>query len=159
MSRKSKAVDFGRWTEAYRTVEARLFQYEAIRQAVIEARADSITIHHELDGSSRPLGSHSDRTAVAALKELSPLTAVVIPCGKRDVETVEKPEAWLEVCRFAFSKGGEVAVRRFAKGEHYLVTCRELYISQAKYSVIAKETVMQGAIMAAYKHIVKPMDE
>ena len=78
----------------YKTVERRLYTYDELRKAVIEARA-------EMDGRKGVMeggGGHafvSDPTAAQAIKHFTPLRAVLISDGRGNIEEVYKPEKWL----------------------------------------------------------------
>lgn len=117
-----------RSSEAYfRKIDFVFYNEEKIRVAVAEVRAD--------DGRPRLRQKIecTDPTVAQAVRNLTPLTKVMLDCE----QTLEYPERWLEVidktwawaqaqpdCRY------EIARRRYAK-EDYRVTCYELQISNS----------------------------
>lgn len=85
----------------YKTVERRLYTYDELRKAVIDARA-------EMDGRKGVMeggGGHafvSDPTAAQAIKHFTPLKCVLISDGRGNVEEVYRPEKWLYVIDSVF---------------------------------------------------------
>lgn len=85
----------------YKAVERRLYTYENLRRAVIDARAERDGKKGGMEGG----GGHafvSDPTAAQAIKHFTPLRAVLISDGRGNVEEVYRPEKWLYVIDSVF---------------------------------------------------------
>lgn len=134
-----------------RKIDFVFYNEEKIRVAVDETRAD--------DG--RPKSPQklecSDPTAAQAIRNLTPITTVVLNCE----QTLEYPERWLEVINktWAWAKAQrdcryKVARRRYAK-EDYRKTCRELNISSSLYFNLLNCVRMYAALHAVQLGLIR----
>ena len=141
-----------RSSEAYfRKIDFVFYNEEKIRVAVAEVRAD--------DGRPRLRQKieNTDPTVTQAVRNLTPLTKVMLDCE----QTLEYPELWLEVidktwawaraqpdCRY------EIARRRYAK-EDYRKTCMDLYISRNTYRRLFDLVRMYAALQAVQLGLIR----
>lgn len=82
--------------KVYKTVERRLYTLDALRDAVIDARAEMDARKAGMQGG----GGHayvSDPTASSVIKHFTPIRSVLISDGRGNVEEVYKPEKWLYI--------------------------------------------------------------
>lgn len=135
----------------FRKIDFIFYNEEKIRIAVAEIRAD--------DGRPRLKQKIecTDPTAVQAIRNLTPITSVMI----NSEQAIEYPERWLEVidktwewaqkqkdCRY------EVARRRYAK-EDYKKTCYELYISRNTYRRLLDLVRMYASLHAVQLGLIR----
>lgn len=135
----------------FRKIDFIFYNEEKIRVAVAEARADDGRPH------LRQKATGSDPTATQAVRNLTPLTKVMI----NSEQTIEYPERWLEVIdkTWAWAKKQkdcryEVARRRYAK-EDYRKTCREIHIVQSTCSRLFDFVRMYAALHAVQLGLIR----
>ena len=135
----------------FRKIDFIFYNEEKIRTAVAEARADDGRPH------LRQKANSSNPTATQAVRNLTPLTKVIINCN----EAIEYPERWLEVIdkTWAWAKKQkdcryEVARRRYAR-EDYKKTCRELHISQGTYNRLYTFVKMYASLHAVQLGLIR----
>ena len=137
--------------EYFRKIDFIFYNEDKIRVAVSEARADDGRPH------LRQKAGSSDPTATQAVRNLTPLTKVMI----NSEQTIEYPERWLEVIdkTWAWAKKQsdcryEVARRRYAK-EDYKKTCHELHISTTTFFRLADLVKMYAALHAVQLGLIR----
>lgn len=132
-----------------RRVEFVFYHERAIRDAVFEAREDTVT-PEVYNNSGLP-----DPTLREVIRRLTPVDEVLV-----SGEYLKYPERWLDVVdkTYAWCKNQqgchyEIARRRY-RGEHYLKSCRELHISQNSYSSLLEKIRTYAALQAAQLNLI-----
>lgn len=126
--------------EALKLIEKRLSQYELIKKAVADCRAD-----HNYNGKSGGKGKAfiSDPTANEAVSNITPLNSVVIEIDNKIIK-IKKPEKWLELARAVFEHFSKhcscssksikmILYYKFIRHKNYNFICTKLEISKNKY--------------------------
>lgn len=115
-------------------IKNRLCDYELIKQAVADCRADSNCLNKTGGGG---IAYKSDPTANKAVKNLTPINKVVIIKNGKSI-TVRQPEKWLKLAEGVFEHFNDMQTRRiivyrFLQEKDYKFICSKMKLSKGKY--------------------------
>lgn len=137
-----------------RKIDFIFYREKEIRDAVALARLTSGISSGTLKLVNT--GGISDPTAMQAVKNLTPLTQVIL----KDGEIIEYPERWLEVIDKTYSYCAtqndcrlEVTKRRY-RSEDYRKTCRELNVSDSTRRRLLELVKMYAALQAVQLNLI-----
>lgn len=135
-----------------KSVENKFFNYQKIKDAIIDARAEQDSKGGFTDGDNGH-SRVSDPTAIAALKHITPLHYVTIKDGLWDIKFYN-PEKWISIIEYCFgvynnSLTGELAKRRYIKHETPEFTMGEMRISSKNTYYSWRDDIAMMAVMLA----------
>lgn len=148
------------------TIEFIFFHVKEIEAAVMEKRMDSGG--GKTGGGGTGHSQISDTTAIKAIRNAMELNAVYVEYGtaingKRDLQTIRRPESWLQVVKDTYDYYDDhdkflfdYLVRRYRKGETWQQTCKGLDISKSKYYACMADITHTAELYAVGYELILP---
>lgn len=135
-----------------KSVENKFFNYQKIKDAIIDARAEQDS-KGGFTGGDNGHSRVSDPTAIAALKHITPLHYVTIKDGLWDIK-VYNPEKWISIIEYCFgiyheTLTGKLAERRYLKSETPEFTMGEMGINSKSTYYAWRDDFATMAVMLA----------
>lgn len=146
-------------------IEKIFYQYDKIKQAVNEARKDPASCKTGGNGSGHAFVS--DPTANVAIKEVTPIKAVVINITKQEQMKIMEPEKWLQVVDYTYEyfcnkKTGKVTydviTRKYRKGEDYREISMSIGIGQTTCFMYVREANQYASLCAVGLGLMTPFN-
>lgn len=135
-----------------KSVENKFFNYQKIKDAIIDARAEQDS-KGGFTGGNNGHSRVSDPTAIAALKHVTPLHYVTIKDGLWEIKVYD-PEKWITIIDYCFgvygsTLTGQLVTRRYLKAESPEVTMGEMGISSKNTYYAWRDDFATLAVMLA----------
>lgn len=138
-------------------IEHKFYNYEKIKKAVAEARAEQGS-KGGITGGNNGHSRVSDPTSATAIRHAMPIACVTIQDGLYDTK-IYNPEKWIKIIDYTFKIYGNrleavLAKRKYLKKEDVDFIVDSMLISKTTYYSWRLDFVTQAAFLAVAENLV-----